>query len=104
MAAQAASLRDVVERQGGEVAALRAAAAIAEAESMAAKTELLQVRETRGRLHLPVRQAGNIARSRSLVDVLATLGPGGCVTWRLGFICHEQRGTHCMTVLSHKRL
>lgn len=45
MESQAAALRDVVERQGGEVAALRAAAAAAEAESMAAKTELAQVRK-----------------------------------------------------------
>lgn len=43
MEAQASALRNVVERQGGEVAALRAAAAAAEAESMAAKSELMQV-------------------------------------------------------------
>jgi hypothetical protein len=44
MEAQAAALRNVVERQGGEVAALRAAAAAAEAQSTAAKVELAQVR------------------------------------------------------------
>ncbi|WIA30714.1 hypothetical protein OEZ86_000782 [Tetradesmus obliquus] len=45
MEAQAAALRNVVERQGGEVAALRAAAAAAEAQSTAAKVELAQVRK-----------------------------------------------------------
>jgi hypothetical protein len=43
MEAQAAALRNVLERQGGEVAALRAAAAAAEAQSTAAKVELAQV-------------------------------------------------------------
>jgi hypothetical protein len=43
MEAQAAALRNVVERQGGEVAALWAAAAAAEAQSTAAKVELAKV-------------------------------------------------------------
>jgi hypothetical protein len=39
----AAALRSVVERQGNEMVSLRAAAAAAEAESVAAKKELAQV-------------------------------------------------------------
>jgi hypothetical protein len=50
MEAQAAALRNVVEHQGGEVAALRAAAAAAEAQSTAAKVELAQVRGVCGAL------------------------------------------------------
>lgn len=43
MESQAAALRSAVESQGREVAALRATAAVAEAESAAAKAELAQV-------------------------------------------------------------
>lgn len=48
MEAQAAALRNAVESQGREVAALRATAAAAEAESAAAKAELAQVRSRAG--------------------------------------------------------
>lgn len=44
METHAAALRSVVERQGDEMATLRAAAAAAEAESVAAKNELAQVK------------------------------------------------------------
>jgi hypothetical protein len=57
MEAQAAALRNVVERQGGEVAALRAAAAAAEAQSTAAKVELAQVR------------GGDCLAARAVLDV-----------------------------------
>eukprot|EP00775_Hariotina_reticulata_P008174 gene8174-8365_t len=45
METHAAALRSVVERQGNEMATLRSAAAAAEAESVAAKNELVQVRQ-----------------------------------------------------------
>jgi hypothetical protein len=45
MTVQASTLREMVERQGGEVAALRAAATAAEAESLAAKSAAVAARQ-----------------------------------------------------------
>jgi hypothetical protein len=67
--ASAAALRDAVERQGSEVAALRAAAAAAEGQSHAAKAELAAVRQE-------MRRSSELLQHETLSTVLADRGRG----------------------------